>query len=244
MNFKVILLAIALIIGVGIVHADTYNWSFGDGTLSTDQSPSHTYNTAGTYDISLNYTTGLGSSVMTKVGYIQIYMDPPGSISGLTGTPVPPSSILWSWTNPADINFNTTDVWRNNTFYANYTNSTGGVQWNGLTPNISYTFSARTSGLSGSENATWINVTTYCNATPLPNGYPLNTSLPTGFAALAFAGAMIVIFVIIGLLYLVGKGMKYGNRETGSDFMQIVAVLIVITIFVLLALLIYPMFVF
>ncbi len=32
----------------------SWNWSFGDGTTSTDQNPSHTYTTAGNYTVSLN----------------------------------------------------------------------------------------------------------------------------------------------------------------------------------------------
>ena len=34
-------------------EALSYKWDFGDGTSSTDQSPSHTYNTAGNYTVSL-----------------------------------------------------------------------------------------------------------------------------------------------------------------------------------------------
>lgn len=45
-------------------HADSYLWSFGDGTTSTLTSPTHTYTQPGTYDVSL-YTysnmTGLDS---------------------------------------------------------------------------------------------------------------------------------------------------------------------------------------
>ncbi len=36
-------------------------WNFGDGTISTDQNPTHTYSIAGTYTVSLN-ATNIGSS--------------------------------------------------------------------------------------------------------------------------------------------------------------------------------------
>src|SRR5690606_21031054 len=32
---------------------ESYLWAFGDGTLSSDQNPSHTYNDAGTYTVTL-----------------------------------------------------------------------------------------------------------------------------------------------------------------------------------------------
>lgn len=36
------------------VNANSWHWDFGDGTTSTDQNPSHTYNTEGVYDITLS----------------------------------------------------------------------------------------------------------------------------------------------------------------------------------------------
>ena len=38
----------------------TWNWSFGDGTFSTQQNPSKTYSTAGTYSVGLQVTDGSG----------------------------------------------------------------------------------------------------------------------------------------------------------------------------------------
>lgn len=54
----------------------TYLWSFGDGTTSSSANPSHTYNTAGTYDITLTITTANGCSV-TKTFTEAIKIDPP-----------------------------------------------------------------------------------------------------------------------------------------------------------------------
>lgn len=46
-------------------------WDFGDGTTSTQQSPSHTYTTMGNYNVSLNVTTNAGcSNALTKNQYI------------------------------------------------------------------------------------------------------------------------------------------------------------------------------
>lgn len=52
-------------------------WSFGDGTTSTLQNPTHTYNTAGSFTVSLTATNGYGSDTETKTGYITI-TDPGG----------------------------------------------------------------------------------------------------------------------------------------------------------------------
>jgi len=50
----------------------TWNWDFGDGGSSTAQSPSYTYNTAGTYTVSLSISNACGSDVMTKTDYITV----------------------------------------------------------------------------------------------------------------------------------------------------------------------------
>jgi PKD repeat protein len=49
---------------------DTWLWSFGDGTTSTEQNPSHQYNSPGVYTVSLTVRNGYGTSSSTKTGYI------------------------------------------------------------------------------------------------------------------------------------------------------------------------------
>ena len=49
-----------------------YFWTFGDGRTSIAQSPSHTYSTAGTYNVSLTATNAGGSDTETQTGYITV----------------------------------------------------------------------------------------------------------------------------------------------------------------------------
>jgi len=67
-----------------------WSWSFGDGGTSTVQNPSHVFNCAGSYAVSLTVTNVGGSDVETKTNYIAASA-PPGVVylSDLTwvGTP-------------------------------------------------------------------------------------------------------------------------------------------------------------
>ena len=42
----------------GGVEPYSYSWDFGDGSTSTEQNPTHTYNEAGTYTVTLTVTDG------------------------------------------------------------------------------------------------------------------------------------------------------------------------------------------
>jgi PKD repeat protein len=50
----------------------TWAWDFGDGGSSTEQNPSHTYNTPGVYTVSLTVSNSTGADVETKVDYITV----------------------------------------------------------------------------------------------------------------------------------------------------------------------------
>ena len=50
----------------------SWAWDFGDGGTSTEQSPSYTYNTAGSFDVSLTVTGPGGSDTETKVRYVRV----------------------------------------------------------------------------------------------------------------------------------------------------------------------------
>jgi PKD repeat protein len=89
----------------------SWSWDFdNDGTEnSTLQNPSYTYNTAGTYTVSLSATNGEGSDTETKIDYITVNDAPPVvDFSGSPTSGVGPLAVnftdattgnvtTWSW---------------------------------------------------------------------------------------------------------------------------------------------------
>lgn len=63
----------------------SWDWDFGDGNSSTDQNPTNTYITEGTYTVSLTVTGPDGNSTETKTDYIVVSTDAP--IADFEGTP-------------------------------------------------------------------------------------------------------------------------------------------------------------
>jgi len=57
----------------------SWSWDFGDSGTSTAQHPSHTYQAAGTYTVTLTATNATGFDGETKIGYIKV--SPTGGIS-------------------------------------------------------------------------------------------------------------------------------------------------------------------
>jgi PKD repeat protein len=53
-------------------HPTVWNWEFGDGETSADQSPTHTFASAGTYSVSLNVSNAYGWDALTKENYVHI----------------------------------------------------------------------------------------------------------------------------------------------------------------------------
>ena len=56
-------------------------WDFGDGNTSTLQSPTHSYTTSGTYDVSLTVSNADGMDTHTEIAYITILAAPLASFS-------------------------------------------------------------------------------------------------------------------------------------------------------------------
>jgi len=69
-----------------------WSWAFGDGTVSTEQNPSHEYMGPGKYTVSLTVVNASGSDEMIRSGYITVDAVP-------TPTPTPPP-LAWFTGNP------------------------------------------------------------------------------------------------------------------------------------------------
>jgi PKD repeat protein len=62
---------------------DSWSWSFGDGSSSTDQNATHQYATAGTYTVALTATNNTyGPNTLSKVGYIVVTSSGNGNNGG------------------------------------------------------------------------------------------------------------------------------------------------------------------
>ncbi len=98
-------------------NAISWSWNFGDGTLSTDQNPSHTYAAMGEYYVSLTVTNADGCTA-SIVDTIQV-LDGSTSINEtieLTGIKVFPNpvhrilNIETNFETPEDLNIQLTDL--------------------------------------------------------------------------------------------------------------------------------------
>jgi len=142
----------------------SWNWSFGDGNVSSLQNPTKIYNITGTYTVNLSVANAYGSDNEVKTNYITVSAcasptAPPDSITGLTNTSVSCSAIDFDWNNPTDADYGSLMVWRNNTALTNLSNTTTGVSWTGLPESKDITISTKTCDLTGNCNASYVNMT-------------------------------------------------------------------------------------
>lgn len=72
---------------VGDFEISAWAWDFGDGGMSTERNPEHTYTEPGVYDVSLTITTDLGDSMTTETGYITVTPTTAFSADPVTGAP-------------------------------------------------------------------------------------------------------------------------------------------------------------
>jgi hypothetical protein len=87
-----------------------WSWNFGDGGTSTQQNPSHTFNTAGTFTVIMTATVSGNSNTQTRTGYITVYPSPTatasvsnatcgnsnGSLTATAATGQAPYTYAWS----------------------------------------------------------------------------------------------------------------------------------------------------
>ncbi len=118
-------------LSTNIDSATTYLWNFGDGNTSSLQHPFHTYNIAGTYDVSLIVTDSNGCSNMILFNnYISI-SGPAGITASIIGAGcIPLNACFQAFTNNAvsfDWNFGDGTVITNSNDTICYTYTSSGI---------------------------------------------------------------------------------------------------------------------
>ena len=74
----------------------SWKWSFGDGTTSTKQNPTHKYSKAGKYTVSLTVKNAKGSNMATKTGYIKVVSKPVAAFSASPTTGKIPLKVTFT----------------------------------------------------------------------------------------------------------------------------------------------------
>ncbi len=59
-------------------------WSFGDGTTSTQQNPTHLYTNNGNYDVKLKISNCVGTDSLLKLNYLTVTINTPPSVQSAT----------------------------------------------------------------------------------------------------------------------------------------------------------------
>jgi PKD repeat protein len=128
----------------------SWYWTFGDGGISTLQNPSHTYNTAGTYTVTLRATNAGGGNTLTRTGYITAgtVVTPP--VAGFTGTLASGKSPLTVAFTDASSNTPTSWYW---TFGDGYTSTLQNPSHT-YSAKGTYTVSLRATNAGGSDTLT------------------------------------------------------------------------------------------
>jgi len=122
----------------------------------TEASYTNTSAVAGYWNVSAVVTNENGTAMQTWWWTVIVKdITPPASITNLHNTTYAPTYINWSWTNPADADFNYTMVYINGTWEKNtsepFYNATG------LNPDTAYEIGTRTVDKVGNINMTWVN---------------------------------------------------------------------------------------
>jgi PKD repeat protein len=137
--------------GTGGTPPYSYGWSFGDGSgASTAQNPSHIYNSAGTYTVTLTVTDS-ASPAKTATSNVTITASPiegtpPAAPTGLTASPGN-GQVSLSWTAPASnggVNITSYRVYRGTASGSETLLTTGGCS--GLGAVLTCTDSGLTNG--------------------------------------------------------------------------------------------------
>ena len=139
----------------------SWAWSFGDGSTSTDQNPTHIYRTPGSYTVTLTTINPGGSSTTSRTGYVTVSATTPAA-SFLADKASGPAPLLVQFTD-SSLNSPTSWTW----FFGD------GGTFSGQNPAHTYTsagtytvelIAANSAGSNTSDRAAYISV----GAAPAP----------------------------------------------------------------------------
>jgi len=132
----------------GVPGPVTYSWNFGDGGTSTSQNPSHTYVSAGSYNVSLLATNSQGcDSLLIKTAFITVLPLPTSSFTA-NNTHFCNAPVTATFTGQATGNGPYTYAW---TFGDNGT-AAGGTPTHNYLSNGTYTVSLTVTDVNGCQN--------------------------------------------------------------------------------------------
>jgi PKD repeat protein len=120
-------------------NPDTWDWTFEGGIPGTSalQDPTITYNTAGTYNVTLTVTNSAGSDTETKVDYITVNTSCVGSVTN----PGFETGTTSGWTEIGDVSITSNSYSGSYAVSVNGANSSVEQVVTGLCPNTAYTVS-------------------------------------------------------------------------------------------------------
>ncbi len=82
----------------------SYRWDLGDGTISTDEKPVHTYSTQGTFTVTLTITTSTGcTETLSLPGAVRLGTKPVASFTGFPREACASQPIQFISTSPAPV---------------------------------------------------------------------------------------------------------------------------------------------
>lgn len=152
----------------------TWHWTFGDGTVSDEQNPSHTYTDTGTYTVSLEVTNPDGSNMVTKTDYITVTSTAQPPVASFTGKPTCGKA-------PLSVKFNDTSTGSPTSWYWVFGDGTNATEQNPVhvyTTAGKYTVSMMVTNAGGSNTSTRIDYIAVSGSVkpPVANFYGKPTS--------------------------------------------------------------------
>ncbi|VVB54263.1 Uncharacterised protein [uncultured archaeon] len=151
----------------------SYEWNFGDGNFSNDMNSTHTYSLNGTYTVSLKVTDNDGlNATNSTTAAITVTSDvtAPSGVTGLTNITYKQNYINWTWSDPAEPDFDHVEVYLNGSFQSNVTKGIQFYNATGLAYDTIYMIGLKSVDTSGNVNSSM--VTDVASTASLPDTTP------------------------------------------------------------------------